>query len=195
MKAVLIVVLGLAFGAVSSLSNAVSSPYNDLGAPLTGTLWASAALVVSLVLNAGWAWAGLAVVAGRLTGALGRGAAAGMSALLAASVAYYASDAVLRPEPFGLFDQGRPWLAVSLVLGPGLGAVGALAARSGWVGLLAGLTVPVGAVTETVLLPRGNGVLAAAPLMAGIQICVVAAAVAAAALLSARFAATRRRTA
>ncbi|MFD1932117.1 hypothetical protein ACFSKW_11590, partial [Nonomuraea mangrovi] len=58
--------LGIAFGAGTSLVNALSSPYSLLGAPLDGTLWGGAAKVLSLLVDSGWAWAALAVGVGWL---------------------------------------------------------------------------------------------------------------------------------
>ncbi|WP_164784948.1 hypothetical protein [Streptomyces griseoviridis] len=62
---------GAVFGAATSLANALSSPYSRLGAPLTGTVPGRTAKVLSLLLDAGWSWAALAVLAGA-------GAAAGL---------------------------------------------------------------------------------------------------------------------
>ncbi|MEU7322127.1 hypothetical protein ABZ682_16440 [Streptomyces griseoviridis] len=64
---------GAVFGAATSLANALSSPYSRLGAPLTGTVPGRTAKVLSLLLDAGWSWAVLAVLAGA-----GAGAAAGL---------------------------------------------------------------------------------------------------------------------
>ncbi|MFB7736992.1 hypothetical protein ACFC08_21905 [Streptomyces sp. NPDC056112] len=44
---------GLVFGAATSLVNALSSPYVELGMPLVGTVWAKAAKVLSLLMDAG----------------------------------------------------------------------------------------------------------------------------------------------
>ncbi|MFJ3194872.1 hypothetical protein ACIPJQ_19870 [Streptomyces griseoviridis] len=79
---------GAMFGAATSLANALSSPYSRLGAPLTGTVPGRTAKVLSLLLDAGWSWAALAVLAGAVAGAaagLGvagsvRGAGAGLGA-------------------------------------------------------------------------------------------------------------------
>ncbi|MDT0471022.1 hypothetical protein RM863_02560 [Streptomyces sp. DSM 41014] len=79
---------GAVFGAATSLANALSSPYSRLGAPLTGTVPGRTAKVLSLLLDAGWSWAVLAVLAGAVAGAaagLGvagsvRGAGAGLGA-------------------------------------------------------------------------------------------------------------------
>jgi len=148
--------LGAAFGAGDSLLNAASSPYSDLGALLAGTGWQSIAKGGSYVLNAGWAWAALAVAAGRITGTRGRGAVAGVVCLGAAVTAYYAVDTPLRNEPFSLYgEELRFWWLAALLFGAALGAVGACIVRSGVVGLLAALTVPLGAAVQMAILPPG----------------------------------------
>jgi hypothetical protein len=86
---------GAGFGAATSLVNALSSPYSPLGAPLTGTVWGGAAKVLSLLMDAGWAWAALAVAMGWLAGAWVRGAVVGALALMAATVAYVWTAAVI----------------------------------------------------------------------------------------------------
>jgi hypothetical protein len=80
------VAIGAGYGAATSLSNAAVAP------PSPDSL----ARVPSLILDAGWAWAAVAVLAGWLAGAPVRAAAAGASALLAGTVVYYAMDSVLR---------------------------------------------------------------------------------------------------
>lgn len=67
------VAIGAGFGAATSLVNALSSPYTHIGAPITGSLWGGAAKVLSLLMDAGWAWAALAVVVGWLVGTPVRG--------------------------------------------------------------------------------------------------------------------------
>ena len=171
--------LGASFGATSSLSNAGDSQF---------------AVVVSILLGAGWAWAALAVAAGWLAGAPARGALAAVLALLAATTAYYALDSVLRDEPFGLYqlELYRWWLA-SVVCGPLLGAVGAYVDRPGARGLLAALAVPAGALAQMVVHPPGAGNLIVTPetRLAQAILLVAGGAVASAAL--ARFLAERRR--
>ncbi|WP_351236391.1 hypothetical protein [Streptomyces sp. NPDC002133] len=140
---------GLGFGAATSLVNALSSPYGDLGMPLTGTVWAKGAKVLSLLMDAGWAWAALAVVMGWLAGTRARGALVGALALVAATVAYYVTDAFV----WGAGTDMVAWLVVGLPFGLVLGAVGAAIRRPGLIGLLAALTVPVGAAVQMAVLP------------------------------------------
>ncbi|MFI0712269.1 hypothetical protein ACH4SK_16765 [Streptomyces inhibens] len=145
---------GLGFGAVTSLVNALSSPYVELGMPLAGTVWAKAAKVLSLLMDAGWSWAALAVGMGWLVGTRVRGALVGALALIAASVAYYVTDAFVLGEPLALFaTETFKWSALGLLFGLVLGAVGAAIRRPGLIGLLAALTVPVGAAVQMVVMP------------------------------------------
>ncbi|MFE0381956.1 hypothetical protein ACFW1M_41825 [Streptomyces inhibens] len=145
---------GLGFGAVTSLVNALSSPYVELGMPLAGTVWAKAAKVLSLLMDAGWSWAALAVGMGWLVGTRVRGALLGALALIAASVAYYVTDAFVLGEPLALFaTETFKWSALGLLFGLVLGAVGAAIRRPGLIGLLAALTVPVGAAVQMVVMP------------------------------------------
>lgn len=153
-------VLGAGFGATVSLINDLSSPYGELGGRLVGAGWTAVtdvAEVGSLVLDVGWAWAAVAVAAGWLAGGeIVRGAAAGAVSLMSATAAYYFMDSVLRDESAaGYLGEARYWWLASLTLGPFLGAVGAVLVRSGMIGLLAMLIVPVGALVQTLFLQPG----------------------------------------
>ncbi|MEU0568164.1 hypothetical protein ABZ297_22660 [Nonomuraea sp. NPDC005983] len=153
--------IGVAFGAITSLVNDVSSPYGQVGGALVnaGRGWvAESAAVVSLLLDAGWTWAALAVLVGWLAGGLARGVASGVVALAAATAAYYSVDSLLRAEPLAWYGRETLfWWLASLVLGSALGAVGASIARPGLIGLVAKLTVPVGAAVQMIFLPPGFG--------------------------------------
>ena len=145
---------GLGFGAVTSLVNALSSPYAELGAPLAGTVWAKAAKVLSLLMDAGWAWAALAVGMGWLAGTWARGALGSALALIAASVAYFVTDAFVLGAPLASFAaEAVIWLVAGLLFGPILGAVGAAIRQPGLIGLLAALAVPMGAAAQMVVMP------------------------------------------
>jgi hypothetical protein len=152
-------VLGAGFGATVSLINDLSSPYGELGGRLVGAGWTAVtnvAEVGSLVLDVGWAWAAVAVASGWLAGAIVRGAMAGAVSLMSATTAYYLMDSVLRVESAtGYLGEARYWWVASLTLGPFLGAVGAMLGRSGVIGLLAMLIVPVGALIQTLFLQPG----------------------------------------
>ncbi|SFN95928.1 hypothetical protein SAMN04487980_104035 [Streptomyces sp. cf124] len=117
--------------------------------PLTGTVWASAAKVLSLLLDAGWSWAALAVAMGWLARTPSWGALAGALALIAATGAYYVTDAFVA----GAGTDMVTWWVVGLPFGLVLGAVGAAIRRPGLIGLLAALTVPMGAAVQMVVLP------------------------------------------
>ena len=152
-------VLGAGFGASVSLINDLSSPYGEFGGRLGGAGWTAVtnvAEVGSLVLDVGWAWAAVAVASGWLAGTIVRAAMAGAVSLLSATTAYYLMDSVLRDESAtGYLAEARYWWAASLTLGPFLGAVGAMLVRSGVIGLLAMLIVPMGALAQTLVLRPG----------------------------------------
>ncbi len=145
--------VGAGFGAATSLINDLSSPYGMIGSRIGDTGWRWAAEVASHLLDAGWAWAGLAIAAGWLAGASARGAVAAILSLLAATTAYYGMDSVLLEETFaGYWHETRFFWLASVVLGSPLGVVGASIGRPGVIGLLAGLTLPVGATVQTIWL-------------------------------------------
>ena len=151
---------GFGFGTADSLVNALSSPYQSLGSPIAlgsaiaGTVWARVAEVAGLLLDAGWAWAALAVAAGWAAGTRGRGLIAGPLTLAAATIAYFCTDAALHAEPVSVIEIGF-WGIASLLLGPVLGAIGDEIRRCGVRGALAGLVVPAGAAIQMFLEPPG----------------------------------------
>lgn len=142
-------VVGAVFGSVTSLVNALSSPYTALGAPITGTAFGGAAKVLSLLLDVGWSWAALAVAAGLIARTPAGGALAGPLALVAATATYYATDDLLVGAGSALLF----WAVVAVCFGPLLGMAGAAMRRPGLTGLLAALTVPVGAAVQMAVLP------------------------------------------
>ncbi|MEU1459040.1 DUF6518 family protein [Streptomyces avermitilis] len=146
------IVAGMVFGALTSLANVLSSPYGEIGARVAGTNLAKASKVLSLLLDAGWSWAALAVAVGWVAGSRVRGALGGLLALVAATVSYYVTDLYL-------WDAGTDmiaWLVVGVPLGLILGTVGALARQPGMTGLIAALIVPIGAAAQMVVLPPGE---------------------------------------
>jgi hypothetical protein len=163
--------LGAVFGASTSAVNAAAQGTVDLESREATTSGWSILEVVSILLDSGWAWAGLAIIAGLLAARRSpqttniplRGALAGMLALVAATTAYFASDTVFHDvavDSYGL-DIVFWWVA-SVLFGMPLGAIGACATRPGPVGLLARLTVPAGASVQMLLIPPGrNDVLMA----------------------------------
>ncbi|MEV4752895.1 hypothetical protein ACFQVD_09125 [Streptosporangium amethystogenes subsp. fukuiense] len=137
--------LGAGFGALTSLVKDAS----------LGGVWVMRiAEVARLLLDVGWSWAALAVAAGWLAGTRTRGVAAGVLALTAATTVYYCTESTLRGLPLA-WQVGwmLPWLLASLLFGPPLGAVGATIKNHGVIGLLARLTVPVGAIVEMTFMP------------------------------------------
>ena len=115
-------------------------------------------LVLDMVVNAGFVWAGLAVLGGRLAATPVRASLAGPLALCCAVGGYYTYGLLAgnrtRVGFAGLAGVERSWLLVAVVLGPVLGLVGAATRRPGPLGLLAALVVPAGAVAEMLFVDR-----------------------------------------
>ena len=151
-RALAICGLGVAFGAATSLSNWFASQFDP----------DSIARIPSLILDAGWTWAALGVLAGWLAAAprsgtaagVLRSAAAGVLVLVAATAAYFGVDSVARDEPFTSYmPEILRWWVASALAGPILGLVGAIARRPTVPGLLARLAIPVGATVHLLGLP------------------------------------------
>jgi hypothetical protein len=158
--------VGAGFGAATSVANAVSHEFADLeSVAYTNSGW-SFPEIVSVLMDSGWAWAGLAVFAGWLAtrahharpSASARGAAAGTPALLAAVAAYAFADTVRDGGSLSSFylNESPVWWVAGVLFGAPLGAVGACAHRPGTLGVLARLTVPIGAAVQMILLPPGR---------------------------------------
>jgi hypothetical protein len=168
---------------VDSLVNRVPIWLGEVGtARAERSGWSQTAEFASLILNAGWAWAAAATFAGwwvsRSVGTrdgLRRGLVAGTLALISATTVYYVMNAVFTGD--GWWGSATEyWLIGSLLFGPALGAIGALTRRRGWIGVLAGLTVPAGSALQMVLLPPPAESLMALPVRW--TVCIVAAAAA-----------------
>lgn len=155
---------GAAFGAATALVNALCFHYADFESRTATTSGWSPLEIVSVLLDSGWAWAGLAVFTGwlvtraeggtRSPAALARGAVAAALALLAATAAYFFVEIIQDGAPLSSLPRSEPvWWVASVVLGGPLGAVGACVTRPGPIGLLARVTVPVGAAVQMVVLP------------------------------------------
>ncbi|MFC7533208.1 DUF6518 family protein [Actinoplanes sp. GCM10030250] len=175
-------ILGTLLGVVDSVVNHVPAVLGEVGtARAERGAWSQTAEFASLILDAGWAWAAAAVLAGwlvsrhaRPVAGMVRGALAGGLTLLCATTAYYGADL--------LFDGGswwgwvtRYWLIGSVLLGPPLGAVGALIRRPGAIGAVAALVVPAGAALQMVLLPPPPDSRMAGPVQWSIWIAAAAA--------------------
>jgi hypothetical protein len=157
--------VGAGFGAATSLVNALSDSYADLGSRAYTTSGWSVAEIMSVLLDSGWAWAGLAVAVGWLVTrgresrprALAQGGAAGALALLAATAAYSIVDTIRSGGQFPWYESESPvWWFASVVFGALLGAVGACVKRPGAIGLLARFTVPFGAAVQMIVFPPGR---------------------------------------
>jgi hypothetical protein len=106
---------------------------------------------VSLILDSGWAWAATAVLAGWLACRAGErlwmAAVSGGLALIVGTLVFYG----WRGEFAASITEF--WLIASVLFGPVLGAIGGLSRRSGLLGSLAALVVPVGAMVNILWLP------------------------------------------
>ncbi|MDX3076628.1 DUF6518 family protein [Streptomyces sp. NPDC088354] len=143
-------VVGLVFGAATSLADILSSPFTTLGMPLHGTIWAKSAKVLSLLMDSGWCWAALAVAMGWLAATPLRGAVAGPLALIGATMTYFVTDAVVGDENMTSIVY---WLVAGVLFGPALGATGAAIRKPGLIGMLAALAVPMGAAAQMIVMP------------------------------------------
>lgn len=152
--------LGMALGALDSVVNHVPVLLGEVGtARAERGGWSQTAEFASLILDAGWAWAATAVLAGWLVSGnsyvlpgMLRGAFAGCLTLVVATSTYYGVDLLFDGGPWWSMAI-KDWLISSVGFGPLLGAVGALIRHPGLLGTLAALLVPAGASLQTVLLP------------------------------------------
>ncbi|GIE99505.1 hypothetical protein Ari01nite_69700 [Paractinoplanes rishiriensis] len=188
-------VAGLAWGAVDSVVNHVPEFLGEIATPRAERSgWAQASEFASLILDAGWAWAALAVLSGWLVcrspgsgSDIARGAVAGWLALVFATSAYYFFDSIFDNDTWWGIAT-RYWLIGSSLFGPPLGAVGALIRRPGRVGMLAGMVVPVGAALQMLVRPPASNSLMAVP----VRSTVLLGAAIAAAMVVRRYATWRR---
>jgi hypothetical protein len=143
---------------------------------------------VSLILDSGWAWAGAAVLSGwlacRAGGRLWAAAASGSLALIVGTLIFYGWRRQL-DTPITEY-----WLAASVIVGPVLGLVGGLTRRPGWIGALAAMVVPAGAVLNILWRPVDPN----SPLALSITVLIVGTASTATATILFRAARSRRRS-
>lgn len=146
-----VVLLGLGLGVGASSIDAIA------GSTAQTDYWRA----VSMLLNAGTTWAALAFLAGRLAKRLTYGVIAGFVSLGMAVIGYYAHGMI-----FGdrmdvataiLASITLQWLLVAVVVGPLLGAIGALSWRRGVIGVIASSSLATGAIVEMIFLQRLNG--------------------------------------
>lgn len=135
-KLIASIVVGAAFGASTSMSNQFETP-------------------LTFVLNAGWAWLAVMVLAGWIACTVPVAAVAGVLAATSAVLAYYIADSLFSVGPLAesLPEVGY-WVLAVLIMGPGFGLVGAFLKARGLPAIAAGLVVPLGATVEMIWLPR-----------------------------------------
>jgi hypothetical protein len=185
--------LGATFGTTTSLVNNVPVLLGEVGQAHTDDSPATwIAIFLSLILDSSWAWAALGFALGWLTGTAARAATAvsvaavaGATGLLMATASYYVTDLLFSIA--GDWATVAYWVIRAVVFGPPLGVAGALARRPGTVGFLAGLTVPVGAALNLLVLPPGSGAPGESSATAYAELSVWAAAAVGAAALTLRF--------
>ena len=175
--------LGVVFGAATSLSNWLGSQFDA----------DSIARIPSLILDAGWTWAAFGLADGSRP-RLGRvPPLASALGLIAATVAYFGVDAIVRDEPLGSYTAELVrWWGVSILAGPILGLVGALARSPTVPGLLARFVIPVAATPQVLGIPSAISPVASPAVTAARLLLLAAAAVATIAVI-ARLARSRRR--
>ncbi|WP_246178625.1 hypothetical protein [Actinomadura decatromicini] len=97
-------IVGAAFGALTSLVNALATDNADLESRAATTSGWSPMEILTVLLDSGWAWAGLAVGTGwlvtRRRASLVHAAVAGAVALLAATAAYAIADTLPVDVPY-----------------------------------------------------------------------------------------------
>ena len=184
---------GIAVGAVLGLTTSVADHVvvwlgQDSLARGDRSAAGQVADLVSLILDSGWAWAAAAVLAGwlacRAGGRLLTAAVSGSLALIVGTLIFYGWRREL-DTPITEY-----WLAASVILGPVLGMIGGLTRRPGWIGALAAMVVPAGAVLNILWRPVDPN----SPLALPITILIVGAASASAATILFRAARFRRRS-
>lgn len=174
MRWLLVVMTGIALGAATAASDTAAGGLDQ-------TAWDRA---WGMLLNAGFVWAGSAVLAGWIVSRSGlvAGAAAGFVVLVCAVGGYYTYGVTLGDRAdvglAALSGVIRLWLVASVVAGPLLGAAGVWTRRDDRLGLLARLVVPVGALAEMLVVRRlGTGTFRVDPALAWTQSFVVSGAV------------------
>ncbi|WP_433833289.1 DUF6518 family protein [Actinoplanes sp. CA-015351] len=176
--------VGLLLGALDAVVNHVPVVLGEGGtASAERGGWSHAAEFAGLILDAGWAWAATAVLAGwwvsrhaRLAAGRWRGALAGGLALGFATTSYYGADLLLDGTAWSGVAP-RFWLIASVVLGPPLGVVGASIGLHRPAGVVAALVVPAGAALQTAVLPPPAASVMAEPVRWSVWIAAIAAAV------------------
>ena len=147
-------VAGTALGVANSMSNAFGSAYGPFTTtPGQGVRWLE---YVSSWLGTPWAWALFAFGVGWFSRRLGAAALLATSSLLLAVLAYYVSDAVLGLNERLSVVEIQFWSAISLLVGPVMAVLGALAHRPRAWSLVPGLAAPAVMVYFGLARPSGN---------------------------------------
>jgi hypothetical protein len=108
--------------------------------------------------------------------------------LIAATTVYYGVDSVIQDGSLAWsWPELLRWWLASVVCGSVLGTVGAYDRRPGVLGLLTGLTIPIGATVQMVVDPPGPGGQIATPAESWARLIVLTAAAVGAAAVIARF--------
>lgn len=185
---------GVAVGVVLGLTTSVADHVvvwlgQDVLARSDRSVAGQVADFVSLILDSGWAWAAAAVLAGWLAGRAGgrlwTTAVSGSLALIVGTLIFYGWRRELT-SPITEY-----WLAASVIFGPVLGGIGGLTRRRDWIGAMAALVVPAGAVFNVLWRPVDPD----SPLAQPITVLIISAASAAAVMVLFRTARLRRRSA
>ena len=103
---------------------------------------------VTVLVNSGTVWAGLAVVAGHWVGRAWSAVLAGPLSGICALTTHYAlgqASGLMPPDTFG---SNVLWFAFALIFGVPLGLIGVLTHRRAAAGTLTRLVVPLGALAE-----------------------------------------------
>ncbi len=140
----LVLIVATALALVALASNATTMSQIEAK---TNTLLA-VRKTISMLVNAGTPWAGLAVVSGWLVRRPVQAFVAGIVALLVALVAHYGVGLMLGMFDPNVWTENQDYFWAAVVLGGPLGLVGAIARRPDLWGLVARLVVPAGAVLE-----------------------------------------------
>ncbi|MGO4599181.1 hypothetical protein [Terrabacter sp. 2RAF25] len=127
-----------------------------LPAELEGNLqaWSFVRKSIGNVLNSGTAWAAVAFYAGWKMAKPWTAFLVGIGAAVATLLIHYVVGSALHIYEAGEVGMNGIWFQAAVVLCGPMGLVGWLAARRGWLSLLARLVVPLGAIMEPFVLRK-----------------------------------------
>lgn len=145
---------GAALGVANSATNALGSAYGPFTAtPGQGVRWLEYA---SSWLGTPWAWALFAFGVGWFIRHLGASALLATGGLVLAVLAYYVTDAALGLNEALSIPEIQLWSAISVIIGPTMAVLGALARRPRLWALLPALAAPALMVYFGLTRPSGN---------------------------------------